>query len=247
MMMNKKKSSQYHLLRYLVLGSMVGIALLSLNISRAGNRSKSVIVADTTAPVVKHNKASKVPPPPPPAPVAPVAPASTALPVPPPPPPAPLPPPPPPPAPGSSFTFTTTVDANGHQTIVDPPLYIVDGVSKGHTNPNLKNGEISSISIVKSSSNNDTGYGEDGKNGVIYIYTNDYARKYKDTADVKNLTLTSPAAPIYFIDGRRTSPEEFKLIPPGNIASVSVWKDDSAIKKYGSEGANGVIEITLKK
>lgn len=46
MMMNKKKSSQYHLLRYLVLGSLVGIALLSLNISRAGNKSKST--ADTT-------------------------------------------------------------------------------------------------------------------------------------------------------------------------------------------------------
>ncbi|SEW22653.1 TonB-dependent outer membrane receptor, SusC/RagA subfamily, signature region [Chitinophaga sp. YR573] len=46
MMMNKKKSSQYHLLRYLVLGSLVGIALLSLNISRAGNKSKST--TDTT-------------------------------------------------------------------------------------------------------------------------------------------------------------------------------------------------------
>jgi len=66
MMMNKKRSSKYNLVRYFVLGSLMIIALVSLNYTRAAITVtvKKALRADT----------SVTPPPPPPAPLAKVAP-----------------------------------------------------------------------------------------------------------------------------------------------------------------------------
>jgi hypothetical protein len=36
-------------------------------------------------------------------------------------------------------------------------------------------------------------------------------------------------------------------INPNTIVSINVLKGESAIKKYGDKGTNGVVEITLKK
>ena len=36
-------------------------------------------------------------------------------------------------------------------------------------------------------------------------------------------------------------------IDPNSIESISVLKGESATKKYGKKGKDGVIEITLKK
>lgn len=91
-------------------------------------------------------------------------------------------------------------------------------------------------------------YEEKGKNGVILVSLK------KDQADgAANLFAEkikiSPAnaKPIYYIDGRMVDYLEFSGIKPEDIESVSIWKGDDAVKKYGDKGANGVIEIIKKK
>jgi hypothetical protein len=99
MMMNKKRSSRYHLVRYVVLGTIMGIAVLSLNFTRAAvtvetsavNIASMVFQKDTTKPAAVQPPFTTPPPPPPaqPAPPPPPAPAKGKGKIPPPPPPAP--------------------------------------------------------------------------------------------------------------------------------------------------------------
>ena len=53
--------------------------------------------------------------------------------------------------------------------------------------------------------------------------------------------------PLYIVDGKEVSKTEVSKIDPMNIESISVFKDKESINKFGKKGANGVIEIKLKK
>ena len=53
--------------------------------------------------------------------------------------------------------------------------------------------------------------------------------------------------PLYMIDGKPATDAEVKALKPDNIKSINVLKDASATAVYGSRGANGVVEITMKK
>ncbi|MEM7186960.1 MAG: hypothetical protein AAF466_09900 [Bacteroidota bacterium] len=61
----------------------------------------------------------------------------------------------------------------------------------------------------------------------------------------------SKAKPLYVILGKRgnrtISSAEMEEIDPRKIESISVLKDNSAIRLYGVKGKNGVIEIKLKE
>ncbi len=52
----------------------------------------------------------------------------------------------------------------------------------------------------------------------------------------------------YIINGKEMTEQEAKLqeINPNDIKSITVWKGEKAIKKFGDKGKNGVIEIELK-
>ena len=50
--------------------------------------------------------------------------------------------------------------------------------------------------------------------------------------------------PLVIIDGVKG---DMNSVTPNEIASINVWKGDSAIKKYGEDGKNGVVEINTKK
>jgi TonB-linked SusC/RagA family outer membrane protein len=54
-------------------------------------------------------------------------------------------------------------------------------------------------------------------------------------------------SPLYVIDGVSKSADEFNLLNPGDIESLSVLKDASTSAIYGSRAANGVILVTTKK
>jgi TonB-dependent SusC/RagA subfamily outer membrane receptor len=49
------------------------------------------------------------------------------------------------------------------------------------------------------------------------------------------------------VDGKEIPKQELNKTNSSNIETISVLKDESAIKKYGDKGKNGVIEITTKK
>lgn len=185
-MMNQKRSAKYNVLRYLVLGCVVAVALLSLNFSRAAfNGSRFIIVTDTVpplppvvapaAPAVPGMPVMEAPVPPP----TPAAPGDAVMPPPPPPPPVPtgemrapsLPPVPPvPPAPKRTLSKDTSTPPVITLTS-SSPLYIVDGVKRGHGMPrNVKEENIASMHVWKGEDAIKR-YGEDGRFGVVEIIT----------------------------------------------------------------------------
>lgn len=54
-------------------------------------------------------------------------------------------------------------------------------------------------------------------------------------------------SPLFILNGKEVSKESLEMLDPDDIESLTVWKDQSAIFKYGDKGKNGVVEITLKK
>ncbi len=58
---------------------------------------------------------------------------------------------------------------------------------------------------------------------------------------------STKAHPLYLIDGKKVSAEAIKALDPKTITSVNVWKDSAAIHKYGEEGKNGVVVITMNE
>jgi len=53
--------------------------------------------------------------------------------------------------------------------------------------------------------------------------------------------------PLLIVDGKEMPENTFEKIGSNNIESVTVLKDESAIKKYGEKGKNGVVIIKTKK
>jgi TonB-dependent SusC/RagA subfamily outer membrane receptor len=252
MMMNKQKSSRYQLLRYLVLGCLVGIALFSLNITRAGNKISLHFtpITDTVTP-----------PPPPPA--------------------APLPPPPPvpptkavaPPAPATTIqkvitfsgekeegkaktiTFTTSERGKAAETITvtsgknevrlgdDKAVFFIDDEYVGHTLPAIDGKDIDNIQVFNGESAVEKA-GEKAKDGVVYIYTKRFAATPAPAVVLRGIDVKNP---MYVVDGKVVSAEEAKKIESSTIATVNVLKGESATAIYGSGAENGVVLITLKK
>ena len=76
--------------------------------------------------------------------------------------------------------------------------------------------------------------------------TNQTTTKKVITINSKNNSVTH-ATPLTILDGKEISMEDMESINPESIESVNVLKDETATKKYGDKGKNGVIEITTKK
>ncbi len=53
--------------------------------------------------------------------------------------------------------------------------------------------------------------------------------------------------PLFFVDGKKWESKDVSNLDPSKIASMNVIKGLSAQEKYGEDGKNGVVEITLKK
>ncbi|MDQ2720020.1 MAG: N-acetylmuramoyl-L-alanine amidase [Bacteroidota bacterium] len=159
---------------------------------------------------------------------------------PPPPPPSPLLQPPPPPPPNMPAPPPPPM-------LLQNALYIVDG--KILSVAEAKAIDPSNIQILNVLKGKDaiSKYGEKGKNGVIEITT----KKKKEKAVVINLNennvLNISANTLLIVDGKEISKNEMKNISPKDFESVNVIKGESAIKKYGEKGKDGVIEITTKQ
>jgi len=62
----------------------------------------------------------------------------------------------------------------------------------------------------------------------------------------KDFILTGDE-PLYIVDGQEVSNNIIKALDPENIESITILKDENALKKYGEKGENGVVLISLKK
>jgi len=70
--------------------------------------------------------------------------------------------------------------------------------------------------------------------------SNDYGDNYIGPTALQDL-------PLFIIDDKELTQEEFKAIPKDRIQSVSILKNETAKEKYGEKGKNGAVVITLKK
>ncbi|PSL47577.1 beta-lactamase regulating signal transducer with metallopeptidase domain [Chitinophaga niastensis] len=273
-MMNSKKSSGYQLVRYLILGVLVGGLVLSLNYSKASTALHFIQQRDTVP----------QPPPPPPAP----------LPPPPPPPPghtkhlkgkapaplpAPTPPPAPPPAPAQAFvtSYTTNVDA------VVTPVFVVDGqvMDKESMDANVYPDQIEAINVMKGNSVTDdmvAQYGNKAKNGVVFVQlkggaTNGFSGtsnsgKGSSTSvggaktasfsgvatngngKVNSITIVGnkkePFSGKVFVDGKLMVTKEALNISPDNIESITILKGNAITLPGGGTTKDNVMMITTK-
>ena len=173
-----------------------------------------------------------------------------------------IPPPPPPPPP------SVNLNIKGYD-VDNPPLFVIDGVISDNEESKVDPEAILSINILKEKYATDK-YGEKGKDGVIEITTikNDLPDSGNKVSDVKvigysknqksdtsamhkklsirsNSLSTSGADPLIVLDGKITDIDIDKM-DPETIESIVVYKDDSAVEKYGEKGKDGVIEIKSK-
>lgn len=128
----------------------------------------------------------------------------------------------------------------------NPPLYLLDGKEIDAAEmKDLDANSIKEINVLKGE-NAINKYGEKGKNGVIEIKTKtkDQQSASKEKVIIKANNKTSP---IYYVNGKAVTNEDFNKIAPDKIESITVLKGDNAIKKYGEKGKNGVVEILMKK
>jgi len=145
-------------------------------------------------------------------------------------------------------------------TTKNKPLYIVDGFVVTEAS-DIKPETIESIDVLKGESATKL-YGDKGKNGVISITlkkspTVEFTSKEIEVNKENNITIKEPSQlkvkskigkqPLLVIDGVVSKDKKVKDIDPNTIESMSVWKDEKAIEKYGEKGRDGVIEFILKK
>ena len=84
------------------------------------------------------------------------------------------------------------------------------------------------------------------KDATIYNL-NDSTQKKPNIANILNLNKN--AKPLYILDDKRYTSSEFNLslLDNKDIQSVTIMKDDKAVKLYGNDAKGGVIIITTKK
>jgi len=62
------------------------------------------------------------------------------------------------------------------------------------------------------------------------------------------ISSTNKKKPLIVIDGKiEPNSDTMKALDTNHIESINVLKGEAALKKYGDQGASGVIEITRKK
>lgn len=121
----------------------------------------------------------------------------------------------------------------------DPkPLIVVDGEITKIDLKSIPPDSIISVTVLKEKSATDA-YGEAGHNGVIIVET-------RGTKNVKQVKERSVQNALILVNGNEYR-GSLESISPFIIESVSVFKDDCAVRKYGEAGKNGVIVVTLKQ
>lgn len=66
------------------------------------------------------------------------------------------------------------------------------------------------------------------------------------TDTVKTRPTPAQKQPLYIVDGREATQQDFKEMKAGTIQAVDVFKGDMATKLYGEKAANGAVVITIK-
>ena len=135
---------------------------------------------------------------------------------------------------GVFFSFTN-LKYNANKEVISISIKLKNKKSEFSGEWNQKELSIPNIKIVE-------------VDGIITVIKSKNTEFSLTEADNKKINFKSKndKKPIYIVDGKITTTEDFKNIETENIESISVLKGNSAIDKYGEKGKNGVIEIKMK-
>ena len=136
---------------------------------------------------------------------------------------------------GVFFSFTN-LKYNANKEIISISIKLKNKESEFSGKWNQKNLPIPNIKI--------------GETSGIVTASNSINTEFTFTeADNKHINFKSKdkKQPIYIVDGKTTSPADFKNINTSDIETINVLKGKSAITKYGDKGKNGVILIKMKQ
>ncbi|QIA06742.1 carboxypeptidase-like regulatory domain-containing protein [Draconibacterium halophilum] len=114
---------------------------------------------------------------------------------------------------------------------ISDALVIVDGIPYGGDIDDIDPETIESVEVLKNE-NATKRYGPKAKDGAVVI-------RLKGSAGLDG------KSPLMFLDGEKYT-GDMDDIDPGNIQSINVLKDASAIETFGEEGKDGVILIRTK-
>lgn len=238
-MMNSKKSSRYQIVRYLVLGLLVGGTVLSLNYTKVPAALHLVTVTDTVPPPKKAKVLA-----PPATDVKGKTPKET------------------PPAKDNEPIVVT-----GYKTPAAPavtvvttggvkmePVYLVNGkqVSKAELDA-IKPSDIATINVVKDPTpemkeNLTKEYGQKASNGIVFVQLKQSPNVIGVAVRGGKTTSTIPDDVLVVVDGvPRSKGKGVNDIPPNDIESITVLKNEGATALYGDAGKNGVIVVTTKE
>jgi beta-lactamase regulating signal transducer with metallopeptidase domain len=133
---------------------------------------------------------------------------------------------------GNEITVTAETNVKVEKAT---PIIIIDGVEKDVDPATVNQDNVESVYVLTDKTATDK-YGERAKDGVVEI-------KMK-----KNITTASSTeeSPLFIVDGKEYK-GSLNNLDSETIESMTVWKSEKAIEKYGDRGKNGVIEIVLKK
>lgn len=147
----------------------------------------------------------------------------------------------------------TTVEKTGEKLV-----YILDGKEVMMNDPKLMPENIESVNVLKGKAATDK-YRALNADQIIEITSKKKeagANQIEKEAEATKVIVNKSKAditvggkqPLYVLDGIIVKENfEIKSINPNDIESINVLKDKSATEKYGEKGADGVIEIILKK
>ncbi len=143
------------------------------------------------------------------------------------------------------------------------PLFILDGkeISNNKINDLVDPNNIESMNVLKGKAATKL-YGDKGKNGVIEIYSKGKNNNPKINNSVSDIQFIMSNAEIlekkffdtnevsenalFILDENEVTKNIVKDLDPNKIKSVFVIKGDTAVKKYGKKGKDGVIIIKTK-
>ena len=131
----------------------------------------------------------------------------------------------------------------------NPDIYIDGKKYDRHILDLLDPERIESVSVIKGEKAKE----EYDAEAVILVKTKiktdlkpqEYNLGANDNKGVYIRSYVGSASPVIVIDGKIEDQETLAIIDPDRIQSISVLKDEEALKKYGTR--SGVILITLKK
>nr|WP_321237005.1 M56 family metallopeptidase [uncultured Psychroserpens sp.] len=134
----------------------------------------------------------------------------------------------------------------------EEPLFIIDGKAvQKSLFEDVDSDDIQSINVLKGKSAI-ASFGDKGKNGVI-VMTKKGSKNLFVKADQSsnfnynyNFGNAKGEQPLFIIDGKRLSEDEFKDLNPNNIDKIEIIKGENAYKVYGKKGENGVVVVNSK-